>query len=456
MKATRSMGRQVDFLHGPILKPLLIFAIPVLISNIFQQCYNLADTIIVAYFLGDSALAAIGACASIYDLLVGFALGIGSGLSVVTARSYGAGDRELLKKSVAVSLIIGLVTSVAISVLAQLILRPLLTVLNTPADILEDSYRYISSITQYTIVMFAYNLFASLLRAVGDSVMPLVFLILSSVLNIVLDIVFIAQFSMGVAGAAYATVISQAISALLCAVYLLKKVPLLLPEKRHFQFDRLLYFEMLGQGLSIGFMNSIVSAGTVVLQYGINGFGTLIIAGHTAARKLYGFFTMPFGALAQSVSTFVAQNRGAGRMDRVRRGFLTASAMSLSFCAVVSALVAVFARPLLCLFIDPAAAQVLDIGVGYLRSEGLCYVGIGMLFLLYATWRGLEKAGMSVVLTIISLGLRVLLAYTFAPTLGLHAIWWAIPIGWLAADITGLVALRKPFTPREAPARIPD
>ena len=321
----------VDLIHGPIFKSLVIFAIPLLISNIFQQLYNTVDTMIVGQYLGDVSLAAIGSCAAIYDLLVGFALGIGNGLSIVTARSYGSKDETLLKKSVASSIVIGIIVSV--------FLRPLLNILNTPIEIIDEAYSYIFFIVLFIIVMFAYNLCAGLLRAIGNSMMPLIFLIISSVLNVGLDILFITQFQMGIRGAAVATVISQGISVILCIIYIIKKTRVLLPEKKHFQMDKDLYRELLGQGFSMGLMSCIVSAGSVILQYGINNLGYLIIAGHTAARKLYMFFNMPFIAMALGISTFVSQNKGANQKERIKKALKYAYIYDVIAAIVVTVII---------------------------------------------------------------------------------------------------------------------
>ena len=310
----------VDLMHGPIFKSLVVFMLPIFVSNPFQQLYNTVDTMIVGNVLGDTALAAIGSCGSIYELLVGFGLGIGNGLAIVAARSYGAQDHDLLKKTVAGSLVIGLIASLCITLAGAVGLRPLLVLLDTPAEILEDAYRYIIVINYGVLVMFAYNLCAGLLRAIGNSFMPLVFLLLSSGLNILLDLLFIARMGMGVQGAAVATVISQGVSVLLCIVYVFAKVKLLLPEKKHFRVGRHLYWELFSQSICMGLMSSIVSAGSVVLQYGINGLGTLVIAGHTAARKMFMFTDMPLLSMASAGSTFVSQNCGAGQPDRVRKG----------------------------------------------------------------------------------------------------------------------------------------
>ena len=299
----------VDLMHGPIFKNLLLFMLPIFISNLFQQLYNTVDTMIVGNVLGDTALAAIGSCGSIYELLVGFGLGIGNGLAIVAARSYGAQDHDLLKKTVAGSLVIGLVASLCITLAGVLGLHPLLLMLDTPAEILDDAYRYILTIDLGVLVMFAYNLCAGLLRAIGNSVMPLVFLLISSGLNVVLDLLFIARMGMGVQGAAVATVISQGVSVVLCILYIFLRVKILLPEKQHFRVGSHLYWELFSQSISMGLMSSIVSAGSVVLQYGINDLGTLVIAGHTAARKLFSFTTMPVMAMASACSTFVPEPR---------------------------------------------------------------------------------------------------------------------------------------------------
>ena len=290
----------VDLMHGPILKSLLLFMLPILVSNLFQQLYNTVDTMIVGNVLGDTALAAIGSCGSIYELLVGFGIGIGNGLAIVAARSYGAQDEDLLKRTVTGSIVIGLIASLVITAAGFLGLRPLLQLLDTPAEILEEAYSYIIVIDLGVIVMFLYNLCAGLLRAIGNSVMPLVFLLISSALNVGLDLWFIAGVGMGVRGAAVATVIAQGISVVLCILYVLAKVRILIPEKKHLAVGSHLYWELFSQSISMGLMSSIVSAGSVVLQYGINGLGTLTIAGHTAARKLFAFTDMPLISMANA------------------------------------------------------------------------------------------------------------------------------------------------------------
>lgn len=420
----------VDLLNGPIFKSLVIFAIPLLISNIFQQFYNTADTMIVGNFLGDTSLAAIGACTSIYDLLVGFALGIGNGLTIVTARSYGSGDKTLLKKSVASSLVIGVIVSIVVTIIGTIILYPLLEILNTPQEIIQEAYSYISVVTLFVIVMFAYNLCAGLMRAIGNSIMPLVFLIVSSLLNIFLDIFFITQWNMGVQGAAIATVISQGISVVLCVFYILKKTPLLIPQKEHFAFDKDLYKELISQGFSMGFMSSIVSAGSVILQYGINGLGYLIIAGHTAARKLYMFFNMPFTAMALAISTFVSQNRGANQVQRIKSAMRVAYLYDIVAAAIVTVFLLFLAPFLVKLVSGSSESVVLDNGSLYLRIVGPFYAVLGILMQTRYALQGLGKKILPLISSIIEFVGKIIFVIVFIPRFQYLAVIFCEPTIW--------------------------
>lgn len=430
IKKKSFLNTDVDLIHGPIFKSLVIFAIPLLISNIFQQLYNTVDTMIVGNYLGDTSLAAIGACTSIYDLLVGFALGIGNGLAIVTARSYGSQDKDLLKKSVACSLVIGIVVSLVITVIGSFILYPLLEVLNTPQEIINEAYRYISVVTLFIIVMFAYNLCAGLMRAIGNSVMPLVFLIVSSLLNIFLDILLITQLDMGVMGAAIATVISQGVSVVLCIIYIFKKSQILLPEKEHFGFDQDLYKELLGQGFSMGFMSCIVSAGSVILQYGINGLGYLIIAGHTAARKLYMFFNMPFTAMALAISTFVSQNKGANQGKRIKEAIKYAYIYDVVMAGVVTIILLFFAPSLVKLISGSNEAVVLDNGSLYLRIVGPFYAILGILMQTRFALQGLGKKILPLISSIIEFFGKIIFVLLFIPRFQYLAVIFCEPTIW--------------------------
>ena len=427
---TRRLQFKVDLIHGPIFQSLLFFAIPLFFSNVFQQLYNTVDTMIVGHALGDLSLAAIGSCAAIYDLLIGFALGIGNGLAIVTARSYGANDTELLKKSVAASIVIGLLTSLVLTVGAEVILMPLLKMLDTPPEIIAEAFSYISVITRFTLVMFAYNLCAGLLRAIGNSFMPLVFLVLSSCLNIGLDLFFITQLNMGVGGAAVATVIAQGISVVLCLIYILKKAPVLIPQRRHFKIERGIYAEMLGQGLSMGFMGSIVAAGSVVLQYGINNLGTLVIAGHTAARKLFMFFNMPFSAMAMAISTFVSQNRGADQRTRILKAMRCAVLYDIAMAAGVTVILLLFAPALVQLISGSQEAVVLNNGALYLRVVGPFYAVLGVLLETRYALQGLGAKMIPLVSSVIELLGKIVFAFVFIPRFQYLAVIFCEPVIW--------------------------
>lgn len=420
----------VDLIHGPIFQSLMIFALPLLVSNIFQQLYNTVDTMVVGNYLGDISLAAIGACTSIYDLLVGFALGIGNGLAIVTARSFGSQDKELLKKSVASSLVIGVMVSLALTIIGMTFLYPLLEILNTPLDIIQEAYSYISVIVLFIFVMFAYNLCAGLMRAIGNSVMPLVFLIVSSLLNVVLDILFITQFHMGIQGAAVATVVSQGVSVVLCIIYIFKKTQILLPSKKHFQIDEELYKELLGQGFSMGFMSSIVSAGSVILQYGINNLGYLIIAGHTAARKLYMFFNMPFTAMALGISTFVSQNRGANQRERIQKAMKYAYIYDVIMAAIVTMIIFVFGSSLVKLISGSSESVVLDNGALYLMIVGPFYAILGILMQTRYALQGLGQKLLPLISSVIEFIGKIIFVFVFIPQFGYMAVIFCEPVIW--------------------------
>ena len=309
------------------------------------------DTFIVGKFLGAHSLAAIGSVNSVFDLLNGFALGLGNGLAIVTARAFGSRDEILLKRSVAGSIVIGIISSILITLLAYLGIKPLMHAINVPTSVFNEAYSYIIWIILFLFIMFAYNLAAGLLRSIGDSVMPLVFLIFSSILNIGLDILLITQFSMGVAGAAVATVIAQGISVILCIIYILKNTKILVPSRAHYKFEASLYKELLGQGYAMAMQMTIVNSGSVILQSGINDLGNAIIAGHTAARKLFMFVNMPFSSMSQSIATFISQNTGAHLPKRIRRSMRDAYLFDVAAAAFIS---------LLLLFVAPAMAMSLS------------------------------------------------------------------------------------------------
>ncbi|MDD8049405.1 MAG: MATE family efflux transporter [Thomasclavelia sp.] len=420
----------VDLLHGNILKGILIFALPLLFSNIFQQLYNTADTMIVGNALGDVSLAAIGAATPVFELLVGFALGVGNGLSIVTARSYGSGDESLIKKSVASSIVIGFILSIVIALLGQVFLYPLLQLLNTPSNIINEAYSYISLVTLFVIVMFSYNLCAGLLRAIGNSIMPLVFLIISSLMNIGLDLFFIVFMGLGIKGAAIGTVISQLFSTILCLIYIKTRCPILVPTAKDFTLDKELYKELAGQGFSMGFMMSIVSSGTVILQSAINGLGYLTIAGHTAARKIQAFGTMPVATIALSMMTFVSQNKGANNRERIKIGIKYAFYISIAWGIIATILALLFARPLVSLISGSSENVVIDNGSLYLKINAPFYAILGILLVLRNSLQGLGRKIMPLVSSIIELVGKIVFVILFIPSLKYFGVIICEPIIW--------------------------
>ena len=435
-------NRNVDLMNGPIFKSLLVFMLPILVSCLFQQLYNTVDTMIVGNVLGDTALAAIGSCGSIYELLVGFGLGIGNGLAIVAARSYGAQDHDLLKKTVAGSLVIGLAASLCITLAGVLGLHPLLLMLDTPAEILDDAYRYILTIDLGVLVMFAYNLCAGLLRAIGNSVMPLVFLLISSGLNVVLDLLFIAGMGMGVQGAAVATVISQGVSVVLCILYIFSRVKVLLPEKQHFRVGSHLYWELFSQSISMGLMSSIVSAGSVVLQYGINGLGTLVIAGHTAARKLFAFTDMPLSAMASACSTYVSQNYGANHPDRVRRGMRDIYLYSVVAAVAAVLLMAAGAEWMVKLVSGSSEPVVLENGARYLVWNAPFYAVLGMLLSTRYALQSMGEKVLPLLSSVIEFLGKIVFVLLFIPRFEYNAVILCEPVIWCFMTIELLIAYR--------------
>jgi putative MATE family efflux protein len=426
----RKITAKQDFLNGPIFMPMLRFAIPVFFSILFQQLYNTVDTLIVGRTLGETALAAIGAVVPIYDLLIGFALGFGNGLAIVTARCYGAGDEKMLKKSVAASIVIGVAVVAALTIWSQIIMIPLLRILHTPSEVIGEAYGYISVITRFTLVMFAYNLCAGMLRAVGNSLMPLVFLIISSLANILLDYVFIAILHRGLRGAAEATVIAQSISVCLCLVYIARAVPMIIPKKEHFNADMRLYREMTAQGLSMGFMNCFVSAGSVILQSGINGLGYLIIAAHTSARRIYQFCMIPSIAMMQTVNTFVSQNYGARKPERIRRSMKYSYLYTAALTVIITVLVWSFAPYMIRWISGSDETKVLENGMLYLRIVSPCYVILGLLNNTRTALQSIGEKILPVLSSVIELFGKIIFTAILVPRFHYIAVIVCEPVIW--------------------------
>lgn len=434
---------QHDLTKGPIRRSLLLFSLPLIGGNLLQQFYNIADTWIVGRYLGSIALGAVGSAFSLMILLNSLLLGLCMGSGVVFSQLYGENKTDKLKTAIVNSFFLILFVSLLLLVLSYLLLPTISTLMRIPNQAMPAFQNYLFFIFMGIPFTFIFNFYAAVLRSIGNSMTPLIFLVISTVLNIGLDFLFVLGFNWGVSGAALATVIAQGVSALGLAFFTYFRTPELRPQRTHVHLNGDLLRRIASVSILTSIQQSVMNFGILMVQSLVNSFGVAAMAAFTAGVKIDSFAYSPAQDFANGFSTFVAQNTGAGKSKRVRQGIREAVTISLSFCLIVSVLVAVFAKPLLSLFIDPAEQEIMQIGVQYLRIEGIFYVGIGMLFLLYAIYRGLERAGMSIVLTVISLGLRVLLSYAFAPSFGIWVIFASIPIGWFIADAVGIIGLKR-------------
>ena len=436
---------QKNLTQGPITKTLVFFALPMIGGNMLQQLYNIADTLIVGRFIGSGALAAVGSSYTLMTFLTSILLGLCMGSGAVFSIRYGEGDMEKLHESLGASFVLILAVAAVLNLAVFLLIDPIMYLLQVPEEIYVMMREYLCVIFWGILATFLYNYFACLLRAVGNSVAPLIFLAVSSVMNIVLDLWFVLGFHWGVAGAAFATVLSQYVSGIGLAVYTYWKTPEFRIQPRYLKPKPAMLKEIGQFSFLTSVQQSVMNLGILMVQGLVNSFGTVIMAAFAAAVKIDSFAYMPAQEFGNAFSTFVAQNYGAGKSGRIREGIKKAVLMSVGFCLVISLLVFIFARPLMTIFVDPSETEILAAGVEYLRIEGAFYCGIGCLFLLYGLYRAIKRPGMSVVLTIFSLGTRVVLAYGLSAIdfIGVTGIWWSVPIGWALADLVGFLYYKK-------------
>ena len=434
-----------DLTQGPVTKSMLLFALPMILGNLLQQFYNVADTLIVGQFLGATALAAVGSSYTLMTFLTSILLGMCMGSGAVFSIRFGEGDRARLKNSLSLSFLMIAAFTVVMNLAVFLLIDPMMGLLQVPEEVYPLMRSYLWVIFWGIGGTFLYNYFACLLRAIGNSATPLLFLGVSAVLNIVLDLVFVVVVPWGVAGAAFATSLSQWVSGLGLLVFTLVKMPQLRPSRQDVRWKKDRVLEIARFSLLTCVQQSVMNFGILMVQGLVNSFGTVVMAAFAAAVKIDSFAYMPVQDFGNAFSTFIAQNYGAKRMDRVGRGIKSAAVSSVVFALLISVLVFVFAKPLLLLFVKPEETEILAVGVQYLRIEGAFYFGIGILFLLYGLYRAIERPGMSLVLTVISLGTRVALAYILSaiPAIGVVGIWWSVPIGWALADVTGVLYYKK-------------
>lgn len=430
-----------DLTEGNINRRLLGFALPLMAGNLLQQFYNIADTWVVGRFLGPKALAAVGSSYTLMVFLTSVFSGLCMGSGVAFSIYFGKKDFERLKSAIFLSFsFIGAVT-LALNILLFPGLDGIIRLLRVPDDTAPFMKTYLFIIFMGITASFLYNYFACLLRAVGNSLAPLFFLGVSVVLNVALDLVFVLVFDWKVGGAAIATVMSQFVSAAGILIYTLVKFRDIRPQKRHMHWNKQIFGELISLSFLTCIQQSVMNLGILMVQGLINSFGSVVMAGYAAAVKIDSFAYMPVQDFGNAFSTFIAQNYGAGKGERIRKGIRSASFAVVVFCVLVGAMVCILANPLMKIFIDAADTDIIAAGAGYLRMVASCYVGIGFLFLFYGLYRAVHRPGFSVVLTVISLGTRVMLAYFLSamPEIGVKGIWVAIPIGWFLADLTGAI-----------------
>lgn len=429
-----------ELTQGPVIRTMIRFAIPMILGDLLQQCYNIADTLIVGRFLGTDALAAVGSAFSLMTFLTSILLGLAMGSSTVFSIRYGQKKTKALKECVRASFaLLGTIT-IILNLIVFSGIDWIIQILQTPAELTALMREYLIVIFVGLIGIFLYNFFAALLRALGNSLIPLVFLAVSAVLNIILDLWFVAGLKRGVAGAAEATVIAQYVSGIGIMLYAFRRFPQLFHSEEKIRLRRCRIREIAGFSALTCLQQSIMNLGILAVQGLVNSFGTVTMAAFAAGVKIDAFAYLPVQDFGNAFSIFIAQNYGAGKQTRIKKGIRAAALTTIAFGALISAAVFLFARPLMTLFIDAGERAVIHEGIGYLRIEGAFYPLIGLLFLLYGLYRALGRPGMSVVLTIISLGSRVALAYALAaiPGIGVSGIWWSVPIGWLLADVLGV------------------
>lgn len=434
----------MDLTQGNITGKLIKFALPLMLGNILQQCYNIADTLIVGRYVGNDALAAVGASYTLMIFLTSIILGLSMGSGAFISMEFGKKDYDRMKNGIVLAFVlIGSITLLITFVFFAEI-NNIIKFLQIPTEITKLTKQYLLIIGIGIIGTFFYNFFGNGLRAIGNSVMPLVFLGVSAVLNIVLDLIFIVKFNLGVAGAAEATVISQYVSGMGITIYALLKSTHFRIKLKHLKFDINIVKELANLSILTALQQSVMNFGILLVQGLVNSFGTIVMAAFAAAVKIDTLAYSPVQDFGNAVSTFVAQNYGAGKHRRIKDGWKQSMIAASIFCVSVSAVVFIFAEKFMGLFVTNGD-EIIKVGAGYLRIEGTFYIGIGILFLLYGFYRAVQKPEMSLVLTIISLGTRVVLAYALSaiPKIGVIGIWISVPIGWFLADMTGLLYMKK-------------
>lgn len=437
-----------DLTEGKVLKTILLFSIPLVIGNVFQLLYSFIDSLIVGNILGVKELAGVGATGSLNFFIVGFANGMASGCCIMVARFYGAHDDKLMHKAIAHSLILGPAVAITLSILSCTFLHRILLLMNTPEDVIGFADSYIRIIFGGMVISMFYNLVAGFLRSVGDSMTPLYFLIVASLINIVLDILFMGVLKIGVAGAAIATLISQVISVILCVIFIFKKYRQIVPSLEDFKLEWPLCKELLGHGFSLGFQSSIIAIGNVCVQTALNALGSTYMAANTAANKVSQLFMQPLSMIPTAMSTFASQNLGAKKITRIRQGMSSSLILVMAWAAFSGFCSIVFGPQLVGILVKSDAAEaamVIEQGCIYLRLHLIFFLALGPLYLYRQTLQGIGNKIVPVISGTLELLVKIAAVLWITPNFGYVGIAATEPIAWvLCAAVLMIFFYRDP------------
>jgi putative MATE family efflux protein len=441
---------ELDMTKGNPSKIIIKFFIPLFIGDLLQQFYGIIDAIVIGKFVGTDAFAAVGSSGAVIMFITSILIGLAMGSSAIFSQLYGGRQYDELKQAISTALIFLFCISVMITIATSVFLPQIISLYQMPEETAAYAADYLKYVFYGFVFVGMYNAFAFLLRAFGDSKTPLYFLIISCISNLILDLLFIVVLHMGTAGAAIATLLTQAFAAVGCGIYTIKRMKFLNFERKDFKFSISVFNKIATFSVLTALQQSISSFGMMLIQGLVNTFGSTVMAAFAACSKIDSVANAPLQDLGNSFSTYTAQNEGAGEIKRIREGFRTTSRIIIILSAVISVVAFIFAPNLITLFVNKDATEVIAVGVGYLRIVSVFYVLLGFIVMFYGFFRGLGAIKISILMTIVSQGLRVLLAYSFAPVRGFSGICWAIVVGWFLSDLLGFYMYKKVMSQKAA------
>lgn len=432
-----------DMTQGNPTKLLIQFTLPMLVGNLFQQLYNIVDSVVVGQFIGKNALAAVGSSFMAMNFFSFVIIGLCLGSGIVYSFYFGENNYSYVRKSIFISFFFVGIFTIILSILLVFSTKNILILMNTPTEILPDSLDYLKIIFSGLFFVFLYNGSSSVLRSIGDSTTPLIFLIISAIINIALDLYFVIKLKMGVSGVAYATIIAQGVSSILCIVYAIKKVPILRITKEDMIFESSLIKKIGKFSFLTSIQQSVMTFGMLVVQGYVNIFGADVIAAFASGGKVESIANLPLQDFGNAFGTYVAQNKGAKQDDRIHQGVRSMIKIILIFGIIISIAIYFNAARFMKIFLDSTEQNAINIGVEYMSILSMFYTLLGFLMMYYGYYRGMGSLNTSLLLTIISLGTRVIIVGTLSGSLGRQVIWWAAPIGWAIADLVGTIIYIK-------------